>query len=159
MKFSDYYKYSWFSNMAYVVWEDGDYSPDRAIDAANDQERAPTALTEKIFRPSRLGWEIPASGIYKNDDVGFAANLFVNGTEKVLAIRGTELDVVDQMQLDLLQASLLEIGILGLALSQTVSMFNYISRLTQSVGSEVVQVRAPATIIFHSVEICDLIGA
>lgn len=31
MKFSDYYKYSWFSNMAYVVWGEGDFSPEKEL--------------------------------------------------------------------------------------------------------------------------------
>lgn len=39
---------------------------------------------------------------------GFAANLFVNGNEKVLAIRGSE-----QPKQDIIQADLLEIGLIS----------------------------------------------
>ncbi|MEX0958666.1 MAG: calcium-binding protein [Burkholderiales bacterium] len=63
------------------------------------------------------------------DPTGFAATLFQLGEqgEQVLAIRGTEPN--EDGRVDLWQASLGAIGILGLALPQTVSMVNLILRM------------------------------
>ncbi|MBK9160736.1 MAG: tandem-95 repeat protein [Nitrosomonadales bacterium] len=77
-------------------------------------------------------WTIPPGGYHGNDAEGFAATLFqrtdANGvTEKVLAIRGTEPSL--SLSGDLLKADLGQIGFLGLAMGQTVSMMNYILQM------------------------------
>ncbi len=75
---------------------------------------------------------------------GFAATLFKRAgdgggaEEYVLAIRGTETEGA-QLRLDLLVSDLGEIGFLGLALSQTLSLVNYILRLTGPAGPVVRQ--------------------
>jgi hypothetical protein len=50
MKISEFYKYSWFADLAYVEWNDTNLSGNYAIDAAIAAERAPLALAEKIFK-------------------------------------------------------------------------------------------------------------
>ena len=113
--------------------------------AANNAQRVPNAVADKIFTID--GWRIPSAsqgGFYTNDPItGFAANLFVNDQtkEKVLAIRGTEPNTVD-----ILQADLLEIGLIGVALSQAVSLFNYVMRLSSplSTTANVAQFRVVA---------------
>jgi Ca2+-binding RTX toxin-like protein len=138
MNLAEFYKYSWFSNMAYVPWGDENSAiPEQTIGAANDRERLPTALGRRVFTDQ--GWTIPS--FHPNDHTGFAANLFANGEEKVLAIRGTEFearivppDIGLQTYLDLLAADLIEIGRLGLALDQAVSLFNYVQVLKADAG-------------------------
>src|SRR3989304_2459056 len=134
MTLGEFYKYSWFSNMAYVLWDDlKTQDADAIIRAANSENRVPgdpdsTELTlgQEIF--INQSWTIPS--FHENDDSGFSANLFVNEStnEKVLAIRGTEagLGIPVQTYLDLLSADITEIGTIGLALHQAVSLFNYI---------------------------------
>ena len=97
MKLHDYYTYSWFSNLSYVLWDNGNIGTESSsfsrVDAANRALRAPTDLATKIFALDQ--WYIPTLGGFEsNDAFGFAANLFVNSktNEKVLAIRGTETD-------------------------------------------------------------------
>jgi Ca2+-binding RTX toxin-like protein len=134
MTLKDFYKYSWFSNMAYVQWSSTNTSDKPTIIAtASDPDvaRIPTTLGDYIF--NQRGWSISTKSIYENGSSGFAANVFSKeGTnEKVLAIRGTEagLGYPVQTVLDLGLADLGEIGFLGLAMNQAVSMFNYIQQL------------------------------
>lgn len=135
MTLRDYYKYSWFSNMAYVEWNViNTASRENMLNAANNAKRVPgnlnsvtNTLGQEIF--NKQGWTV--SSFYENDASGFAANVFENGNEKVLAIRGTEAGPGSPIQTvhDLVEADLLEIGLLGLALNQAASMFNYIQQL------------------------------
>lgn len=88
----DYYEYSKLAAAAYTELSalDG-----RAIAvAANGQERLPEALAIQTFVSSADNnsnpWTVPTGGYHGNDTSGFAATLFQRGTEKVLAIRGTE---------------------------------------------------------------------
>ena len=76
-------------------------------------------LGEYIFRPTDegeqdglkgLGWQL--QHYQQNDPTGFAASLYGDGNEKVLAIRGTEPEG-DQLALDLIEADLEQIGGLG----------------------------------------------
>ena len=142
MTIRDSYTYSWFANLSYVNWSDaawkGAVNAKAAIDDSRNAGRvsgtdsAPIdTLGERIFRDQQ--WRV--LDYQANDSVGFSASLFQKGnsTEKVLAIRGTEGDGV-QIALDALRADFGEIGILGMALSQTVSMVNYIYRLRNPVG-------------------------
>ena len=85
MTLAEFYKYSWFSNMSYVFWDDDNTAadPEAMRDAANERRRVPTSLGDQIFGTlGTPGWTIPSFA--QNDAVGFAANVFANGTEKVL---------------------------------------------------------------------------
>jgi len=146
MNLSDYYKYSVFSNLSYVVWSKaniGTQSDAAArIDAARDFLRVPENLARQIFRDDQ--WYIPTTnGFVPNDPSGFAANVFVNGKDpkaKILAIRGTETDFsfipLDLLPVDLWPADLYEIARYGLALHQAVSLINYVLLLKTPVGSQ-----------------------
>jgi hypothetical protein len=79
-------------------------------------------------------WEVVDA--YNNDAVGFHASLFGHGTEKVLAIAGTEPTVDGQVAADLFRADVGQIGFSGVAYSQAVSMINFILLLTADPGSE-----------------------
>ncbi len=140
MKISEFYKYSWFADLSYVKWaEAGDIednpsqtAPADLIFAANadgteripgeveeDNDSTINTLGEYIFRPTDegeqdglkgLGWQL--QHYQQNDPTGFAASLYGDGNEKVLAIRGTEPEG-DQLALDLIEADLEQIGGLG----------------------------------------------
>ena len=146
MNYSSYYKYSWFADLSYVIWDSLNIAnADAIVKASQNAKRIPPNLGTKIFKTD--GWKIPSAsqgGFYTDDPItGFAANLFVNDQtkEKVLAIRGTEPNTVD-----ILQADLLEIGLIGVALSQAVSLFNYVMRLSSplSTTANVAQFRVVA---------------
>ncbi|MBK9160738.1 MAG: hypothetical protein IPM27_04125 [Nitrosomonadales bacterium] len=140
----DYYEYAKLATAAYVLLEgEPSLAGDRIAFQANDQKRLPERLANQTFdsnSPDAVGstpWTIPdfgpdRNGYHGNDPEGFAATLFqrtnIGGaTEKVLAIRGTEPFVSGG--LDLLKADLGQIGFLGLAMGQTVSMMNYILQM------------------------------
>ena len=139
----DYYEYAKLASASYVqldgVVPGVTYDGSIVAALANSQNgafRLPLALAEQTFiqdpQNNPNPWTIPANGYYGNDPEGFAATFFqrtnTSGvTEKVLAIRGTEPDVSPSG--DLLKADLGQIGFLGLALGQAVSMVNYIRRL------------------------------
>jgi len=146
MNILSFYRYSWFSTLAYVNWRAISIDTDafqRPIEDANTATRVPgnvadtavNTLGEKIFAPRSdggEGWKV--ADFQPNDASGFAASLFTKGdtNEKVLAIRGTEPDV--NPYLDLLKADLNEIGAYGMAISQAVSLFNYVQRLRAPVS-------------------------
>ena len=58
MKLLEYYKYSWFSNLSYVLWTSenigAESSPENRVAAAVLAERAPERLGNAIF--SILMW-------------------------------------------------------------------------------------------------------
>ncbi|HQU80926.1 MAG TPA: hypothetical protein PLU47_15850 [Azonexus sp.] len=140
----DYYEYSKLAAAAYTKLSalDG-----RAIAvAANGQERLPEALAIQTFVSSADNnsnpWTVPTGGYHGNDASGFAATLFQRGAEKVLAIRGTEPNSIFDAYTDLLKADLQELGEYGMAISQTVSLYNYIQCLmAPSAKSDVVQLQ------------------
>ncbi len=94
---------------------------------------------------SYYGSDSPASqdAIAAQDKSGFGATLFEKGGEKVLAMRGTE--PFEDGAVDLLSADLGQIGILGLALTQVVSMANYVMRLRAPFGANVPQLTVSAS--------------
>jgi hypothetical protein len=71
--------------------------------------------------------EITNHNHWDNPTTGFAATVVrrasANGDEYVLAIRGTETEG-DQLRIDLVGADVEEIGFIGMALSQAVSLVN-----------------------------------
>ncbi|HMM76515.1 MAG TPA: putative Ig domain-containing protein [Gammaproteobacteria bacterium] len=108
---------------------------------------------------------MPIASIHPNDSTGFAANLFVSADEKVLAIRGTEFEntlpelilallpgqqLSEQTILDLFGADLKEISTLGLALSQSTSLLNYVLRATAPAGAAVAQYTLRARVVIGS---------
>jgi Ca2+-binding RTX toxin-like protein len=149
---SDYYEYAKLSTASYVTLEElgvpaGSYNGNSVANLANTQTRLPLALARQMFLMTPQNpnpWIIPSGGYYgvENTTNGFAATLFVRGSEKVLAIRGTEAGDSVQRQLDLLQTDLGGIGVLGMGLPQAISMVNYILRLITPAQSQVMQLQA-----------------
>ena len=146
MKLHDYYTYSWFSNLSYVLWDNGNIGTELTfaprVEAAFNAKRAPRDLATKIFLEDK--WYIPTLGGFEpNDSFGFAANLFVNSktNEKILAIRGTEFDGVfgEQAIADLYKTDLDILAGFGLALYQAVSLLNYVLRLKGSFNASIPQ--------------------
>lgn len=148
----DYYKFSQLATAAYVragslVVGSETYGADFVgLAAGQTRGRLPLSLGQYLFAPNDFypnlspwiirhyyGSDLPANvdPIAAADTSGFAATLFERttdqGTEKVLAIRGTEPD--QDGRVDLWQADLGAIGILGMAFPQAVSMVNLILRL------------------------------
>lgn len=129
MLIRDFYTYSWFSNLAYVKWrEQAKTDKGAAIEDANAEERVSgvpdaneTTLGERIFVSE--GWDI--LDFEPNDpQTGFSATLFGNGNEKVLGIRGTDIDNEGQLVRDFFGADINQTILeFGFALYQTVSLF------------------------------------
>lgn len=133
MNITEYLKYSIFSDLAYVEWDGSNGQGDEAKDAAIDAEKAPEKLGDRIFKTE--GWQV--ASYCPNTDTGFKASLYDNGQEKILSICGTEPG--EQGGIDLWDADLAEIGRLGVAISQTVDMYNYILKLMTPEGQDVNQ--------------------
>jgi pimeloyl-ACP methyl ester carboxylesterase len=142
----DYYEFSKLATAAYIKME-GETTTAGAKVAfqANDQERLPFALAQQMFVSDPLNnpnpvWKIDNKNAYhgNDDETGFAATLFERDGKKVLAIRGTE--PFEQTSwgvgLDLYEADIGQIGMIGLALDQTVSMINFIAQLRADEGTE-----------------------
>ncbi|NCC62481.1 MAG: hypothetical protein EOM12_16445 [Verrucomicrobiae bacterium] len=127
MKISELYKYSWFADLAYVEWKDDNLAGQFSVDAAVAAERTPQKLAEKIFYANKENYSV--LNYHSNDDTGFKASLYGNGSEKILAICGTEPEQIYNSE-DLLEADFADIGGYGFALNQAVSLVNYILRLT-----------------------------
>ncbi len=161
MNLQELYRHSWFANLAYVPWNESNVGSatefEPRVAAANAAGIVPAVLGNTIFDPAQEGWFIAHT--QPNDTAGFAATLFSNGDRQVLAIRGTELndtlvDLVasvlpgvqldEQTVLDLLGAGFAELGGMGLAIHQGVSLFNYVQRLTAPAGE------AASQLEFHS---------
>jgi hypothetical protein len=108
------------------------------VAVANDavsEGRLPRYLADATFNTSASGWQVVGYDDSQNGASGFAATLFKNTEGKyVLAMRGTEAGA-QQTFIDLLGADLKEIGFFGLALSQTVSMANFMLRLQGAQGA------------------------
>jgi Ca2+-binding RTX toxin-like protein len=124
------YLHSIFAAVGYA--ELGGYQNSQVtIQSLDDSRILPTSSASWLFND--LGWSIADQ--QPNDAAGFSATLFSNGDQKVLAIRGTETDNIGQAADDLLQADLGEIRLDGMAISQAVSLFNYVQRLRADEGS------------------------
>jgi hypothetical protein len=138
----DYYKYSLLATAAYVRTEGSNDAGDFVLAASNaDDNRLPLSIAQYLFvQNSPYGngdvfWKIlhyygsdaTNDPVARKDKTGFGATLLQQGNEKVLAIRGTE--PFEDDKVDLLQADMGAIGVLGVSLPQAVSMVNLIMRL------------------------------
>jgi Ca2+-binding RTX toxin-like protein len=157
----NYFKYATLATAAYVRIGGTEVNgPDFAIEAnAQNNGRLPSELGRFLFDPENAygnpvwdilyyyGGDVPATQdpIAAQDRTGFGATLFERGGEKVLAIRGTEPSADGFV--DLGSAGIGQIGLLGLALTQVVSMVNLIQRMRTEPGSAAVQVRISASLI------------
>jgi Ca2+-binding RTX toxin-like protein len=128
---SEFYEYAKLATGAYVNMDGQSLDAANFAARANNQDRLPSVLANRTFNPAGNPdpvWTIPVGGYIGNDGTGFAATLFQRGNQKVLAIRGTEGNVLGQITPDLLIADLIQIGFIGVALSQAVSMANFVLR-------------------------------
>jgi len=159
--FLNYYEYAKLAAASYILLDGKGVSGATIAGLSDELKRLPKALADQTFDKNSLlakasgqaVWEIPTSttldvngqplnGYHGNDAEGYAATLFqrtnANGvTEKVLAIRGTEPD--NDIGSDLFKADLGQIGFLGLAMGQAVSMINHINRLRADTQTDVPQ--------------------
>jgi RTX calcium-binding nonapeptide repeat (4 copies) len=104
-------------------------NPDAVKNRGVEQSRLPEGLAVATFNTAPGGWQVVGYDDSQNTTTGFAATLFKNTEGKyVLAVRGTE-SGLQQTAIDLFKSDLKEIGFFGLALSQTVSMVNFVLRL------------------------------
>ena len=79
MNIFELYKYSWFSNLAYLEWNDTNLSGKKAIDLAKSKKNTPENLGKEIFIKENYS----VLSYHPNDDFGFKASLYSNDTEKV----------------------------------------------------------------------------
>ena len=133
MNYQETFRNSLFSSLSYAEWDVfNSQSEGNIASFAQEQFIASAALVRaKLGAASGSPWTIPS--FHPSDATGFAANVFANGDQKVLAIRGTEPNDT-QVYLDAIQADLLEMGLIGMSLSQATSMFNYVQRLRAPSG-------------------------
>lgn len=149
-RMADLQRYAQLCELAYLDWTgwDGPGAPDLAGHAVQGGALPPAAAAD-LLGPGGEGWRLAAPS-RENDRNGFSASLWQPGVAhagpKVLAIRGVELGLdsgsPSQVVADLLQTSLADIGLAGLALGQAVSMFNYLQCLRAPAGAgEVLQLQ------------------
>jgi len=144
-----YYTYAKLSQAAYIdlspakIGTDNPFGITRIAQAAADQERVPEFLAKDIFgvvNPSPADTWTMLSPYYKTGGItghsdpssGFAGMLLTNPTYgKVLAIAGTEPTSGSGTQFvqDLLFSDLSQLGFMGAAFNQMVSLFNYVQEL------------------------------
>ncbi|MES9858353.1 MAG: hypothetical protein ABW166_17395 [Sedimenticola sp.] len=155
-----YYIYAKLSQAAYIDLSpsllsvgDDPKNPDIIVNAATSpyQSRMPESIGQQFFgsgqSPSPDHWTIlspyhltsPNSG-HSDPDSGFAAMLLEHPVHgKVLSIAGTEpgkgKDEGSQTKWDLLDADVHDIGFLGAAFKQLVSLYNYIQVLKAPAGT------------------------
>ncbi len=155
-----YYTYAKLAQAAYIDLSQGELSvgddpkdQDVIVDAGSskDQQRMPEYLGKQLFGAGLNStpdyWTIlspyhltsPNSG-HSDPDSGFAAMLLEHPVHgKVLSIAGTEpgkgKDEGSQTKWDLLDADVHDIGFLGAAFKQLVSLYNYIQVLKAPKGS------------------------
>jgi hypothetical protein len=115
---------------------DGQTFSDEASSLDQGGGRLPLSLGRYLFNPQpnlpnpgpwTIQYYYGGDNLATPDTTGFGATLFQQGSEQVLAIRGTE-PFLDS-RIDLLEADLAAIGILGVSLPQAVSMVNLILRM------------------------------
>ena len=149
----DHYKYAVLATAAYVR-TGGSTDSAAFVEFASTAQanRLPRVLGEKLFirtAENSEAWNIlqyygnDVPGV--QDNTGFAATLFERAGEKVLAIRGSE--PFSDQGVDLGSAGIGQIGVLGLALTQVVSMVNLIQRMRAEPGSPAVQIRVNASLV------------
>lgn len=135
MTLTDSLTHAYFAALSYVQFSDPS-SRDRSISDTVAAQVLPRSTAEYLFENG--GWFI--AHYIPNDISGFSASVLSNGTNKVLAIRGTEPNAGLDVYQDLLRADLAEIGVLGVAATQAVALFNYVQRLRAPAGAtDVVQ--------------------
>ena len=121
-----------YINLLDVAWLN---NPDAVVNDAVAEGRLPRRLAEATFNTAPNGWQVAGYDDSRNAIDGFAATLFKSTEGKyVLAMRGTE-DSAGQTTIDLWKSDIKEIGYIGLALSQTVSMVNLMLRLQGTQGA------------------------
>ena len=179
MKIADFYKYSWFADTAYVKWDDVNSVDAQAwIQAAHAASRIPGStseddnivdtLGERIFQKTSvggeglhgLGWQLLAFHTNEDSDSGFAASLYGDGNEKVLAIRGTEATLSGGID-DLANADLRDIVGLGVAVEQAISLINWVRRISAVAGADVEQIELPsdeALLLIRSTPLASVAG-
>lgn len=119
------------ANLAYVRWQDLPAASAQEIaQAAADALIAPAGYCAQVLGSSN--WSL--ASCHEDAGSGFAASVFASDDGKVLAIRGTEF-ADEQFALDFLQADLLEIGLIGISLSQATALFNYVQCLMAPAGA------------------------
>ena len=139
-----YYTYAKLAQAAYVDLSSKGQRPSVSdiVSLASIQDRVPEALAKDIFGVGATDsnyWTMlspyykasPSTG-HSDPDSGFAAMLLSNPDPaygKVLAIAGTEPTAEGQFVADLLFSDVGQIGFLGGALNQVVSLFNYVQEL------------------------------
>lgn len=154
MKLDDIYTYALLASASYVQMGG---SRDSAMLVANASTEAANRLPVSIGIDTFMGpgsgepWsvahyyaaDVPAAldPIASAERSGFAATLFTRGNEKVLAMRGS-----DDAFADLLRADVAQIGVLGIAVSQTVAMVNLLERLRGAAGAPVAQLSVHASL-------------
>jgi hypothetical protein len=137
----DLYKYAQLATAGYVDFSGApNLLSDELRNRAAAQRRIPTSLGNALF-PDSGGWQVAGDprysvGSHTDTTSGFAATLFQKGNEKVLSIRGTDPQTEGQVYQDLLQADISEIGLLGIAITQTVSLVNLVLRMQATQGVE-----------------------
>ncbi|MDY0361942.1 MAG: hypothetical protein RBR08_10845 [Desulforegulaceae bacterium] len=130
MEISEFYKHSWFADLAYVEWNDDNRNEQKAVDAAVKAKRAPGKLAEKIFLDKKEKYSVLSyhANEDSDSDTGFKASLYGNRSEKILSICGTESEWL--INSEDIKADFQDIGSFGVSINQAVCMYNYIMRLT-----------------------------
>ena len=161
---ADFYEYAKLATGAYVTLDGQPVDGGTIAQRSGNQGRLPRRLANQTFdRNSQEGngrdiWFIPSSSAYYgNDAVGFAATLFQKSNQKVLAIRGTEASSAGPLYLDLV-ADIAGIGVIGMALTQAVSMVNYLMRLRTRADHYVAQIEAHTSLTDPGVPSVQLSG-
>ncbi len=149
MRFQDLHRNALWASLAYVNW-----GAESAGAAASSARGLSARWLHRLFGGASPAWSIPSSGIQANDAAGYAAHILVGADEKVLAIRGTEIEdrpidfllallpgvrLGEQTILDFFGADLREIGGLGFALGQATSLVNHVLRSSGPLGAVVPQ--------------------
>jgi len=145
-----YYTYAQLSQAAYIDLSSKGQHPsaDDIVALAVSQERVPRALANSLFGKDTTDtnywtmlspyYRISADTGHSDPTSGFAAMLLSNPDYgKVLSIAGTEpTNGINQFVDDLLYSDIGQIGLLGGALAQVVSMFNYVQELKAPAGAQ-----------------------
>ena len=95
MNISEFYKYSWFADLAYVEWDDDNKSGDKAVDTATAAKRTPQVLAKKIFSSDNANENYPVLSYFANEEsnTGFKASLYGNARSLVRNL-GSDLEKV-----------------------------------------------------------------